>query len=1372
MADEHAKTGTGDGQAEQAEQITPPVEQNDAKKPRSLDQMDEGMFQKPAVKKLLGLAKVMGNYGHKNEHPDNLKGAELVEAVKVSLMSYKKFSHLVEALLNDILDGTTTEEEMTLTESKLIEGVMYWIYFRTDMGFGKEGDSDHHLAETQQVVETLLQNNILGDDREQVVLRLIHACLPGESTNFIQGFVDRYVQEKTKQKIQETEQNAKADFDAQFRDPVTGKYSQTIRPGAPTPPKGTPAQKTPSQPAAPSAPAENAEPDISRVTLSMCRWHMDEDYDDRVYTKITRDGDEYDPVLIPGKKIEMVDEDDDTKVNAAVEIVGNKVMIVSKGSDPIIDLDSGLVIHALVVQPGKPARIQLDEDKFEINIEGIERAAGEPAQAQSGTGEPAADSHDSHPTIEAGETEAYNLPAVMCVNKQGDVLSTYVCLGESDRVVSIGTDPSCDIVLPQGKNYKPLEAEVKFINGKVFVNAGKDSFIRTANSVPNAFISSRAVLFDQDDTIIIGGKDVEPVYFKATAEQPFSDLDVKGSLAQRVEKLSARLAAASDIQAVKDVERQISDLNATLTSLEDKLEVIDLINAAAELLGTAFRVKEERMEKESRELEAKMATRRHYSEADGETAETPRPFKYAVLIDKVYRDPKGGLMIRPVFPPGVSMGTDKVNTFEAHLPRTERGSKYGVQDFECTFVIDGSNVRMVLEPRLLKNSKIHVNGQIPGTRDGKTNELDMLRAPLRDGDDIEVGLDRLGFETGHEFTLNALKPYAAAYLREIMEVLVLYPNRGDDGDKKNARATLEHFLSAGIVTQAEVDAQRATFEQEKFVRETTDMAGLTMTGIRGQNNDLARYIEDEMEIAGLPYDVAKFRAALELLEETDVRWEETNWSPDEYRRELGTSAVLRLQAYDKKLLELRTRLQQGNYGKRITSFFSRDAEKEYTQEQESLHRALRKMLVEMVTLIQMGVTGDNFNHNWMASRLSQDQAQEAEEIFFAQRVVGQIHEGANFSDEEVKQLLEAVKGKTYGDYLDYLEVPFETPMADFILAKVKARAKALFAEAGDGENIGTNLSRLEALISAGLTTYEDMHSSHDQFRELRDMEEYFIKQKAGHAALAVLVSAAEPSLEDIVDFADRLKDEEFTLSDEKDGEFRAYCRVALQGAVEKARIGQMRGYFAVMASSLVRLRFVRPRDIGTTMEELEGFHDVDQQSTAVKEMLALREEITASGMHNIHPLLKLKAFIEANDEAALVHDGESARQILAGLVGDRMQAMVDHVKQGGDPGFMEMIVGDMQQFGLEKMIEAYVEKTLDTAIEDLFEERKTVEQIRPTLEALRLLKLGEVIAMVQTSVTTKYVGNSFDNPSPDIEQRITRLGENLRALGLYEAVSD
>lgn len=1402
MSDDNGKTGTAEVNEQPVDNTEKPLTDAEKKERVTLDQLDEGMFQKPVVRKLLGLTKEIGHYGHKNHHGDDLKGAQLVDAIKESLMSYKKFSHLVESLLNSILDGTMTEDEVDVSEKKLMEGVLYWVYFRIDMGFGKEGDADRHAAETRRVLETLIENNILGDDREQVILKCMQGCLPGESAQFIhEFFTDRYLGEQTKNEIRDKEGAARKEFEAQFLDPATGKYSNTIRPGGPTPPKGTPAQQAPSPLPQPEPEpeeksvqqqesAEKVELPIARVVVSIARWHIDEDYEQREYTKMLRNGVEYHPAIVPGKPIEMVDEDDDTKVTAALEIVGNKLMVVSKGTSPIVDMESGVIVHGLVVVEGKPARIQLDEDMFEINIEQIERAnapaaAVEPAPAPADQTPPVDDSqpeavsapapsdfHDSHPTIEAKEVEAYNLPAVMSVNSAGDVLGTYICLGESDRVVSIGTDPSCDIVLPEGGNFKPLSAEVKFIGNRVFINAGSDCFIRTKHSVPNSFISSRAVHFDQDDTIIIGGKDVETVYFKVTSEQPFTEMEVKAGLAQRIEKMSGRLRTAADLQTLKEIDRQIADLSSMISSLQDKLDVFDLLKASLDLVLEASRTIGVQVAKEQREYEAKMATRRHYSEADGETVETPRQYKYAVLIDKVYRDPQGGLIIRPIFPPGISMGKDKVNTLEAHAPRTERGSKYVVQDYECTFVADGSNIRMVIEPRMLKNTKLLVNGQIPGTRDGKTNELDMLRAPLKDGDDIEVGLDRLGFETDHEFTLNALKPHAAAYLKEIMEVLVLYPDRGDDGDKKNALTTLQHFLSSGIVTQAEVDEQRAIFEKEKCVRETTDMVGQTMAGIRGHNKELAQYIEDEINLSGLPYDVAKFRAALELLEEPDVRWAETDWVPEEYRRELGSSAVLRLHAYDKKLLDLRAKLQQGNYGKRLTSFFSKEAEKEYAGEQESLRRAFRKMLVEMISLIQMGATGDRYDKNWVTSRLSTDQAQQAEEIFFAQRVVGQIHEGADFSDEEVKQLLEAVKGKTYGDYFDYLEAPFEAPMVDFVLAKVKARAGALLAEAQEGDNIGTNLARLEALIAAGLTSYENIHSGPEQFTELRDMEEYFKKQQAGHAALGVLMSAAEPSLEDIVDFADRLKREEFTLSEEKDGEFRSYCEEALQGAVKKARVGHMTAYIAVLASSFIRLKVVRPRDLGTSMEELQGLHDVEQSTAAVKEMLTLREEIASSGLHNIHPLLKLKSLVEANEPGSLRHGEKNGEQILRELVEDRMKSMVEQVTQGRDPGFMEMIVDDMRQFGLQPMIETYVEKTLDVAIEGLFEERMTVEEVRPTLIALRLLKLGEIVTVVQTTVVDKYVGRSFDNPSPDIEHRITRFGESLNALGLYDAESD
>jgi hypothetical protein len=251
-----------------------------------------------------------------------------------------------------------------------------------------------------------------------------------------------------------------------------------------------------------------------------------------------------------------------------------------------------------------------------------------------------------------------------------------------------------------------------------------------------------------------------------------------------------------------------------------------------------------------------------------------------------------------------------------------------------------------------------------------------------------------------------------------------------------------------------------------------------------------------------------------------------------------------------------------------------------------------------------------------------------------------------------------------------------------------------------------------------------------------------------------------------VDFAERLRNEEFALSDEKEGELKAYCRDALQAAIGKARIGEMRSYVAILAASAVRLKIAKPGDFGTSNDELDGLHEAEQASAEVQELLVLIQEVMTSGLHNLHPLLKLKAHLEANRPGTLRHQEKSGEQIFQELVEERMRLMIDHIKEGRDPGFMEMIVEDMRQFGLEPSIGRYIQKQLLQDIHDLYEGSKSVDEIRPFVESLRLLGLDSQLNELARVVTNDHLSRAFDDPSGDVGVRIEKLGEDLRVLGL------
>lgn len=1380
------------------DQVTAPAPEQ--KENIGLDEMTTDMFQSKTAKNLLLWTKAVGSIGHSHSFADGLNAESLVEKIRENSFSHKKFSVYAEQLLQGILQGKFKEEDIDLPESFFVEAMQYWLYFRVGMGFGKNDESSEVDQTSARILTTLLEQNVLGDDTQTAVETLLHGALSADTRVFIVRVGKGFLDANSKRQIVDSELAAREEFRQRMQ--------------------GEPAPQAAVQPSPEAAP-EQAK--IIKATFRILVWGKDEEFKDHQELKALVGSMNVDPHATPSKPVqifdEFVDEGEDegskapgvSEMTATLEIENGEVSLVRRGKEKIIDMDSGIPVQKLMIVAGKSVRVLIGHDNFEITMTGVDRelqtqpddvqpkpsdgrqsfpsfvktlapsatavaaaaaafaipAAATPANvdmtasAVNDTSAP----DDSQPTIEAKEALIFKLSAVMTLDAHENALAAYPCLDDNDRVVSIGADPSNEIVLPADGKYKPHYADIKFIGRHVFVNSSPVAHIRLKGTPPNAFISITPVLLEEDKVITVGDKP-NIVYFKVVKDYPFSEEDIRDSLTKRLRKITATLAGTQDLQVVSDAERKLREFEMTAGRFKDQLDITEISAEIVQLKELIVTTKTAVEQKRHLEHEAKMATRRHFDADAGETAETPRPLKYAVLIDKIYNDKKGKSAMHIIFPSGLSMGKDKVNTLEAHLPQVERTSKYTVQDHECTFVMDGTAVRLVVEPRVVKNSKIMINGELAGTRGGKTEELDMLRAPLKDGDDIQVDYDRFTLEMNHEFTVQAVKPYAKAYLNEIMEVLVLYPDHGDKGDRRNARETLEHFLATGTVTEAEVKTAQAFFEQQKISMEMTGMAAGQLKTINGDDKTLLDYVQNEQRVVGLPYDVAAFRIALELSDEPAVRWEDAGMTREEYIRELSKSAKIRLFAYDKKLLDIREKLQRPNRGARLKAMVSKDAEAAFKQEQKSLNIAFRNLLVETVSLIQFGIAGDDHNKEWLRVRLSEEQNAMAEEIFSVQSVVGKIHDGAAFSTDEVKQVLETVKGKTYGDCLNFREVPPETPMSDYMLAKINAYSKSLLNEACEGENISANLARIEELMASVLVTHETLNTTPQQFEDLRSDEAFFNKVKEGTAALGVLTSAKEASLEDILDFAKRWNADEFALSDEKEEEFKKYVRDSFSDASRRANTGEMRAYFAVMASSAIRYKLARPQELGTTLEQLEQLHEQQEHAEAVTEMLALSEEAGAAGIHNLHPLLKLKNHLAKYEAGSLNHEGTTGESMLQEHVGKKLDAMLSHVVSGGDPGFMEMILADMRQYGLEPMMRASIRKTMDETIGAMFEGTKTVDQTRPLVETLRLMGLDDLMVETASEVVQPLITQSFDNPDESAVKNLEKFGADLRSLGL------
>ncbi len=1321
-----------------------------------LKDMTPEMFQQPIVKKLLLWTKAIGNIGSNASIPGgDLDAAQIVEKIKSCAGAGQKFAQLTEILLNRVLAGKISEDEISLTEEHLLTGLQSWLYF------GLQFNKFQKNLEPKTAVRTLIDEKVFGEDKDKAVQKLMSTAISSEARGLVITVGKDFLNPETKREIVVKETEAKGEFTELWNE---GKKKPT-----PVPP-ATERSATAEAPAETShepSKEKPAQPEKVRITsVQLAVTFIGQGPDQQVHEITTmKDGGQQSPVVTPGKPLLIYDEQTEhgqpTSPVASIQIEDGKVVLYRTGDKDIFDYKNGLPVFKIEIREGAKNTLKIGDTDYEIKVVGIGRETVQ--------------SRDSHPTIETRESMIHTFPAVLCVDADGQIISAYPCFGEKDRVVKIGTDPSNDIVLPQGKSYQKFNAEFLFLPGKkIFIRAGKEAALKFQNR-PSGFVTSQAVKFDENEDVIAMGMNGDTLLFVARNDHPLSDADIRAFFQGKISRFAASLKEKSyDLPSITRLESEIIELNKTIEGFEDSIDLTATALAANQLIEEVTAATEAVAEEKRKEYEAKMAKRRHFNEGAGETAETPRPYKYPALVDKIEKDKSGKRILHLIFPPGLSMGKDKVNMLEAHAPQNERLSKYGVQDFECSFVLeDASNVRLVIEPRVLKNSAIKINEQIPGTRDGKTHELDMLRAPLKDGDDIQIGLDRYAFEPDHEFTKEALKPYVAAYLKEIMEVLVLYPDHGDKGDRKHAQESLAHFKDKRLVSEQQIKEVQAIFEKEKLAREVTSMTGAVIDQIREVDEELVIYTTSDQHLAGFPYDAELFNAGLALANEPEVRWEETGWTRDTYLQELSRSAIIRVHAYDKKLFDLRQKLLQPNYSQRFKTVFSNQAEEEYKNEQESLQRSFRKVLVEIVSLLKPELAEKDFHPGWLGTRLTTEQYPAVEEISAAQNIVASIEKGVGINAAEVRNLVDASQQKTCAEFLSFRnpeEQIAKVAMADYVLAKMKERAKAMFEQAGHGENISATLDQLEEFIAHGLVNHADIGSSPELFADLRTNEDYLNQVKAGKQALKVLMSSSETNIEDILEFSKRWLNEEFDLEDEDEENFKEYCREGLASAMNEARTGTMTSYIAILAKTAVRLKIVKPTDVAATPEELEKLHETAERTREMAEMRQMIEDVKTSNVYNLHPLLKLKKYLESRNQLSPADQNvtDLSPNILSKLVEDRLGMMFEQARGGEDPGLLQMVVEDMQQYGFANEIKKCVADMLADAIDAVYEETRTVEEVRPFIMALHLIGLWESMEEVREDVVNEHLTKSFDDPGMEVGKRVEKLGENLRLLGLYD----
>ncbi|MFO0780745.1 MAG: hypothetical protein U0519_02550 [Candidatus Gracilibacteria bacterium] len=1248
-----------------------------------LDQIDEANFSRPEVRRLLNYAKAFGRFGSGGDGKNyvaDFSASELAEKMIDNAGGYRRFDGIAEILFNAILQGKMKEEEVTYRIDKLVDNYKYWLFFHTKAAFGANATSAQKQAEAVKVIELLIDQRVFGDDLMTCITRISEAsAMSAESRDTVNEALRVHAQksEELQRKLADEEAKSREAFELWKQgmnpaaQPGQAKEETTSDVQGGTVEEKLEPPQNDSQEVV-SAPEEKERFTVIQAHVRFDVWKSGEDRASAKEIKMIRNGQKVDPVVSMRRPIRLIDKTGpEAAENGLVEIDGDKIVIVSNGRTPIVDVASGIVIHRLELEENEPTQIMIGGEVIELTAYGVHRekrttipfmppmvqansgaAAGEQTTAgeQTAGGDdemPVIPPPDDVPVIESKEdTEIYKLPAVLTYDANGNITDAYACLDDTDDI----------------KRAEKLLAD-----------------------------------------------------FKATVE---------------------RYRGKMDISTVDD---GVQNAEYTVTQMKGIIE-----------------------QKEAHEREQKLAKKRHFVAESGETADTPRPFKYAVLVDKKNKDTAGNYVLYPVFPPGRSMGTDKVNTLELAPART---SKYGVQEFECTVVLDESgSLRLPLEVRTLKNSKILVNGQIPGTRDGKTKELDMLRPSLHDGDELQIGPYYYGIEMGHEFSVMALKPYVKRYVEEIMEVLVLYPDHGDQGDRKNAEETLKHFLAKGLTTDEEIAKYRAVYTSEKNALETTAKVATLMNEIRGENQALLDFVEnDGSGTVGLPYDSDKIRAATLLADDPSVRWENTGWTRDQFVKELKQCARARLFAYDKKLLDVRTRLANPRLGARIMATFSADSEREYQDERNSLQRSAEQIIREIASIMHLGVAGKEYEKSWLNSRTSAEQYNMAVDIMEVQAAILEIVRGVHVAPEKITQLMAAMNGKVYAQYYNSREVDGVTLMTDFIYKKVREAASALLEKAKSGENISGNLAKIEGYIHEGILSYENIGATAQLFDDLREDEKYFERLKLGEKQLNELLGQAGMDLETVVDFGRRITKDEIALSDENEAKFRAFAREQFAHGLREARVSGITGYFSMMMAGAVRQKLLKPKEIGATSEELAAMQEQRETTESSPEVTGVLEEIRASNIHNIHPLLKLKKLLDQQAEGG---KDSSVERLLVKVMEERIKAVVAEGIDENNLSLYLMVFEDMRTYGLEDAMREAIRGMMDEVFNGLYYEEKTVEEVRPLITTLRLLDLDVLMIDVLVDVRDPYITRSFENPDGAAMTHFEKFQAKILELGL------
>jgi hypothetical protein len=788
------------------------------------------------------------------------------------------------------------------------------------------------------------------------------------------------------------------------------------------------------------------------------------------------------------------------------------------------------------------------------------------------------------------------------------------------------------------------------------------------------------------------------------------------------------------------------------------------------MLAHFAKLEADKKEKARIEYEAKMAPRRHFDESAGETAENRRPFSLMVLVDQKNRDAKGQRQMYVIFPPGITMGKSKLNTLELNGPKSADSANINVQDQECMLRYeDSKHARLIIDRRTLRNTRIVVNHELAGIRKGKTEELDMQRPVLKDDDHLQVGYNHYRLEMGHEFTYAAIRPHALKYLREIMEVLVLYSAEGDQGDIKNAEETLTYFVQKGILTEEEVAEERAIHERIKYINETSQAIDPNMKKITREDKASLDYVLGSN--ATLPYDAGDIVQAMAVAGMQFLHWHQTEWSQESYRLRLTESIQARVSAYEKKLAEIQAEMRKPKFAKRLSSVISKNAQKDYESEQENLRTTLRRIIVELVTLLKYPLPGIGNRVGWLSGRLDAKEYQQAEEIMEVQEVFDSLGEEKAPNNQQILKLRKIGETRKYSEFCAGGAGISDEPMGKVLDKKVKATATKFLSNARGGKHVSIYLDLLQEMIIDQIITFEDLGSSFEEFTEMRDAERYFNKVKEGEKMLKEIMAAGEENLEAVLDLAKKIDNDEVALGDEQQQQFRAYYLAGFANIFRDARQGAQAEYAATLARAAIRMGLATTEDFGITQEELENFsvtgerpeedenfadQATEELSEQEKEISELINAVKRSEAHNIEPLINLLQYVHGHEDCTFQE--EKITGILERMTIEKLHQIATSQE---DMELGEMIVADMRDMGLEAIIEKEMERMVDQIIDWLVQGTKGTEAIKEIVETFSRLNLYDLMTSKVEGLKQQHLKQLLGD-----EEAVEKLIEDLKIVGL------